>query len=155
MEGYLTVQEVLNKYITGCVAKMQMTMGRLFGKAILAGMMIALGACASSVAAHTIPDVGLARLAAAVVFPVGLMMVVLLGGELFTGDCLAAMSIFDGTHKFSNSSSPDKGRSLGIGLFVCKTIIEAHGGKISASNAPEGGACFSFTLPIGGDSSEY
>ena len=63
--------------------------------------------------------------------------------------------IFDGTHKFSNSSSPDKGRSLGIGLSVCKTIIEAHGGKISASNAPEGGACFSFTLPIGGDSSEY
>ena len=99
MEGCLTVQEVLNKYITGCVAKMQMTMGRLFGKAILAGMMIALGACASSVAAHTIPDVGLARLAAAGVFPVGLMMVVLLGGELFTGDCLAAMSIFDGTHK--------------------------------------------------------
>lgn len=63
--------------------------------------------------------------------------------------------IFDGTHKFSNSSLPDKGRSLGIGLSVCKTIIEAHGGKISASNAPEGGACFSFTLPIGGDSSEY
>lgn len=63
--------------------------------------------------------------------------------------------IFDGTHKFSNSSSPDKSRSLGIGLSVCKTIIEAHGGEISASNAPEGGACFSFTLPLGGDRVEY
>ncbi len=63
--------------------------------------------------------------------------------------------IFDGTHKFSNSSSPDKGRSLGIGLSVCKTIIEAHGGGISASNTPEGGACFSFTLPLGGHNIEY
>lgn len=63
--------------------------------------------------------------------------------------------IFDGTHKFSGSSSPDKSRSLGIGLSVCKTIIEAHGGEISASNAPEGGACFSFTLPLGGNNLEY
>ena len=99
MEGCLTIQEVLNKYITGCMAKVQMTSGRLVGKAILAGMMIALGASASSVAAHTIPDVGLARLAAAVVFPVGLMMVILLGAELFTGDCLAAISVFDGKQK--------------------------------------------------------
>ena len=99
MQNYLTIEEVLNKYITGCMAKVQLTPRRLIGKAVLAGMMIALGACASSVAAHTIPDVGLARLAAAVVFPVGLMMVILLGAELFTGDCLAAISIFDGKQK--------------------------------------------------------
>lgn len=99
MEGYLSVKEVVEKYIEGCRTKIQMSNARLFGKAILAGMMIAMGAAASSVAAHTVSDVGLARLAAAVVFPVGLMMVILLGAELFTGDCLVAISICDKKEK--------------------------------------------------------
>ncbi|MBQ7944716.1 MAG: formate/nitrite transporter family protein [Lachnospiraceae bacterium] len=75
---------------------------QLFCKAILAGAMIAFGAAASSVAAHTVSDVGLARLAAAVVFPVGLMMVILLGAELFTGDCMIAMSVMDGKQKLGD-----------------------------------------------------
>lgn len=99
MEGYLTIKEVLEKYIEGCQSKIQMSSKSLFGKAIMAGVMIGMGAAISSVAAHTISDVGLARLAAAVVFPVGLMMVILLGAELFTGDCLVAMSVLDGKQK--------------------------------------------------------
>ena len=102
MEGYLTIKEVAEKYIEGCKTKIQMPTKRLIGKSIMAGMMIAMGAGISSVAAHTIPDVGLARLAAAVVFPVGLMMVILMGAELFTGDCLVAMSVFDGKQKIRN-----------------------------------------------------
>lgn len=35
----------------------------------------------------------------------------------------------------------------GLGLFICKTIVEAHGGNIFVENHPEGGAIFSFTLP--------
>lgn len=99
MDGYLTIKEVAEKYIQGCRAKAQMSSLRLFGKAIMAGVMIGMGAAISSVAAHTISDVGVARLAAAVVFPVGLMMVILMGAELFTGDCLVAMSVFDGKQK--------------------------------------------------------
>ena len=102
MEGYLTIKEVAEKYIEGCQTKIQMPTKRLIGKSIMAGMMIAMGAGISSVAAHTIPDVGMARLAAAVVFPVGLMMVILMGAELFTGDCLVAMSVFDGKQKIRN-----------------------------------------------------
>lgn len=99
MEGFLSVKEALEKYIEGCQTKMETPSNQLFGKAILAGAMIAMGAAASSVAAHTIADVGMARLAAAVVFPVGLMMVILLGAELFTGDCLAAMAVLTGKQK--------------------------------------------------------
>lgn len=42
----------------------------------------------------------------------------------------------------------DKG--TGLGLYICKGIIEAHGGDITAENNQEGigGATFSFTLPI-------
>jgi formate/nitrite transporter len=58
---------------------------------IFAGMFIACGASASSVAMHAISNVGLARLVAGCVFPVGLMMIVFVGGELFTGDCLMIM----------------------------------------------------------------
>ncbi len=37
---------------------------------------------------------------------------------------------------------------VGIGLAICQSIIAAHGGTISARNRPQGGAAFSFTLPI-------
>lgn len=102
MDNFYTIKEAVAKYIAGCEAKVNASSLSIFGKAILAGMMIAMGAAASSVSAHTIPDVGLARLAAAVVFPVGLMMVILLGAELFTGDCLMAMGTAAGQHKVSD-----------------------------------------------------
>jgi len=38
---------------------------------------------------------------------------------------------------------------VGLGLAICRAIIEAHDGTISASNRPEGGACVTFTLPMG------
>lgn len=52
-------------------------------------------------------------------------------------------------------SSNDKTRGMGIGLLVCKTIIRAHGGNISARNLESGGACFTFTLKLGGDCNYY
>lgn len=95
MDGFLSIKEAVDKYIAGCQTKVEMTNGKLFVRAIMAGAFIALGAAGSSVAAHTIADVGVARLAASVIFPMGLMMVILLGAELFTGDCLMAMSVSD------------------------------------------------------------
>lgn len=41
-----------------------------------------------------------------------------------------------------------KAVGMGMGLPVSKTIIEAHGGKLTAENRPAGGACFWFTLQV-------
>jgi two-component system sensor histidine kinase KdpD len=37
----------------------------------------------------------------------------------------------------------------GLGLAICRGIVNAHGGKIWAENAASGGAIFRFTLPLG------
>jgi two-component system sensor kinase FixL len=43
-----------------------------------------------------------------------------------------------------HSSKPE---GLGVGLSLCRTIVEAHGGSITAAPRPGGGARFTFTLP--------
>ena len=54
--------------------------------------------------------------------------------------------IFD---KFFRGSSiaPDGRRGVGLGLAICRAIVAAHGGKITAANRPAGGAEFRIVLP--------
>ena len=50
--------------------------------------------------------------------------------------------------KFSAALSEEQGGDTGLGLSICKGIVEAHGGRIWAqSEGPGTGACFTFTLP--------
>ena len=57
-------------------------------------------------------------------------------------------SIFTGYNLKPDDASDTRKRNAGIGLSVCATIVKAHGGSITAENAPDGGATFKFTLPI-------
>jgi PAS domain S-box-containing protein len=41
------------------------------------------------------------------------------------------------------------GRGTGLGLSICKTVLREHGGNIEAATAPDGGAVFTITLPVG------
>lgn len=43
-----------------------------------------------------------------------------------------------------------KAHGTGLGLSICKRIIEDHGGRIWATNGSQGGAVFSFSLPLAG-----
>lgn len=52
--------------------------------------------------------------------------------------------IFEGQQ--GGSENTDSRKGIGIGLSICKTIIQAHGGQITAANRRDG-AEFTFTLP--------
>ena len=56
-------------------------------------------------------------------------------------------TLFDGYPSTPNHSS-DSHKGMGIGLSICKTIINAHHGQISAKNHPDGAECI-FSLPLG------
>ena len=53
-------------------------------------------------------------------------------------------------HKFYRADSSDSQPvyGYGLGLYVCRNLVEAQGGRIWAENASDGGAVFSFTLPV-------
>ena len=92
-------QQIVAANITAARGKTQLPLARMILLGFFAGMFIACGASASSVAMHAVENVGLARLVAGCIFPVGLMMIVFVGGELFTGDCLMVMGCLHGEYR--------------------------------------------------------
>lgn len=88
-----TPAEVTDAYIEACPPKAGSPAWRLFVLAVLAGVLVSLGAVASSSAAFGIADAGTQRLVTGLVFPIGLIMIVLLGAELFTGNALMVTAV--------------------------------------------------------------
>ena len=45
-------------------------------------------------------------------------------------------------------AKPAREGGVGLGLTICRGIIEAHGGRIWAENRPGGGSVFRFAIPL-------
>ena len=55
--------------------------------------------------------------------------------------------IFDKFYR-TDSSDSQNAYGYGLGLYVCRQLVEAQGGRIWAENNPDGGLIFSFSLPV-------
>lgn len=62
--------------------------------------------------------------------------------------------LFDGYLTRDQEEISDQRRNMGIGLSVCKSIVQAHGGTMRAENLQSGGAQLRFTLPLEDNSYE-
>lgn len=87
--------ENLENYANAGKKKTERSIGRLFILAVLAGLVIAFGGATAATATHAIGNVSLQRLISGLLFPFGLGIVILTGLELFTGNCLIAVSVLE------------------------------------------------------------
>lgn len=90
---YLTPSEIAESVINSGVKKANLRNTQQITLSILAGVYIAFGAHGANMLSHSINNPGLAKLLSGLIFPAGLIMVILAGAELFTGNCLMIMSL--------------------------------------------------------------
>lgn len=93
--GINKMVDVLKANLSVYEDKTKMSMLGLLISGMLAGAFIAIGASSSSAAVYGISNTGLAKTLAGAIFPVGLILVVMVGGELFTGDCLMIFDVMN------------------------------------------------------------
>ena len=92
----LTPKEIAQATIQAGIGKTKLSIVQMLVLGIFAGIFISFGGQGSIVASQSIGgiDVGLSKLIFAAVFPVGLMLVVICGAELFTGNNLMTLGVF-------------------------------------------------------------
>lgn len=89
-----TAPEIVANIAAAGKKKTELSIGKMLILGILAGMFIAFGAAVTNMASHSIEQVSVARVISGLLFPGGLSMVILMGAELFTGNCLIPISVF-------------------------------------------------------------
>ena len=94
---FLTPAEIARAIIDTGIKKANLSTKSCIKLGILAGIFIGLGGLANIIVSQSIGgiDIGLAKLLGAMIFPVGLMLVVVCGAELFTGNNLMTIAVLD------------------------------------------------------------
>jgi two-component system sensor histidine kinase KdpD len=75
-------------------------------------------------------------------------------GQLFVAVCDDGPGLPAGREdalfeKFVRGQQESSIAGVGLGLAICRAIVEAHGGRMRAFNRPDAGACFELSLPLG------
>ncbi|HHY82302.1 MAG TPA: formate/nitrite transporter family protein [Clostridiales bacterium] len=139
-KALLSPAEIASEFIEIGAKKTSNKAINLFILAILAGAFIAFASQGSNYAIHTIESAGLAKTLAGTLFATGLMLVVVAGGELFTGNCLIVISCLSGRSKWTgllrNWFFVYLGNFFGS-VLVAFLIYKS--GQLNASNGALGG----------------
>jgi formate/nitrite transporter len=99
--NFFTPAEIVKNYGAAGKKKAEMPLLKMLILGFLSGMFIALGAAVTNTAGHSIDNVSAVRILSGLLFPGGLTLVVLMGGELFTGNCLMCISVLEKQAKLS------------------------------------------------------
>lgn len=92
---FISPTEIADSAVNIGVRKAALSAVNQFILGILAGAFIAFGAQASTFATHTISDTAAAKFIGGLIFPAGLMLVLMAGAELFTGNSLMIMPLIE------------------------------------------------------------
>lgn len=96
MEGsLLKPNEICDEVISTGIKKSKYSNKQVILLGLMAGGFIAIGAFSAALASHGVADYGISKLIAGAIFPVGLMFVLICGADLFTGNCLMAVSLVE------------------------------------------------------------
>ena len=93
--NFFTPTEITKNTIESGTKKAHLSTKKIILLGILAGLFIGLGGLGNILISQTVSDIGLSKFAGACVFPVGLMLVVVCGAELFTGNNLMTIALMD------------------------------------------------------------
>ena len=116
MDSFYTPSKIIDITIENGVKKVKKRKRTQLLLGFLAGMFIAFAAYSGSMAMHSVTSVGPARVLGGAIFPVGLMLVIFLGAELFTGNCLISTAVLDKKVKTS-----DMFKNLGV-VFISNLL---------------------------------
>lgn len=146
MSNFLTSSQVLEYTKESGVNKANLPFRTTMLLSFLAGLFIALAAVGSNIIAHNITDVGMAKYLAGLLFPAGLIFVVIAGAELFTGNNLISVAVLSknvSVNKYlSNLSMVWVGNLVGS-VFVSLLIF--YSGHLNYSN----GLLGAYTIKVG------
>ncbi len=136
--NYLSPKEITTATIAAGVKKSKLSIAKMLVLGFLAGAFIAFAAEGSNVAAYNLwtspASYGLGKALAGTIFGTGLMLVLIAGGELFTGNTLITLGLLDGKVKlgdmFKNWFFVYLGNFLGS-LLIAFLIVQS--GQLGAS----------------------
>ena len=94
MESYLSPEQIKDYTVETGVKKAENSFKKSFLLSFMGGMFISLAAVGSLIASCTIDNYSISSLVAGIVFAAGLIMVVVAGGDLFTGNVLMILAVF-------------------------------------------------------------
>lgn len=142
-----TPVEIIENFAAAGKKKAELPAVKMLILGILAGMFIALGSAATNTSAHSLTDVSTIRTICGLLFPGGLSLVILLGGELFTGNSLICISLLE--KKTSLSAMLTNWTLVYVGNFIGSIIVAFACAKFGQMNYSGGGlAVFTMKLAI-------